>query len=204
VCDEIKKTIASSIALGGFILAFVLLNTDFGFESSVLPQNVPVGTSVGQRAPDFQGQILDGEIIRLSDLKGKIVVLNEFASWCAPCRAETPYLVIASQTNHDGVVFVGLNVLEGSGAVRSYQDEFQVPYPLVLDPQGKITGIYKPVGIPTSWFIDEEGIVRYVHSGPMSEEMIQKVLDEIISGIQHPNITSHLQARWLNLGINDD
>ena len=110
------------------------------------------------------------------------MVLNQFASWCAPCLLETPYLVTASQSNPDGVVFVGLNVLENSSAVSAYKDEFQVPYPLVLDPQGEITDIYKPVGIPTSWFIDAEGIVRYVHSGPMTGEMIQQTVDSIRSG----------------------
>jgi cytochrome c biogenesis protein CcmG/thiol:disulfide interchange protein DsbE len=89
--------------------------------------------------------------------------------------------VAASQSNPGGVVFVGLNVLEYPSAVSNYKDEFQVPYPLVLDPQGEITGIYKPVGIPTSWFIDAEGIVRYVHSGPMTGEMIQQILDSIRS-----------------------
>ncbi len=73
-------------------------------------------------------------------------------------------------------------MLENSSAVSAYKDEFQVPYPLVLDSQGEITGVYKPVGIPTSWFIDAEGIVRYVHSGPMTGEMIQQTLDSIRSG----------------------
>jgi peroxiredoxin len=177
-----RKIVLALLATGGFIIAFALLNESFGSMGAGPAEKISVGTSIGQRAPDFQGQTLDGETVRLSDLKGEIVVLNEFASWCAPCLLETPYLVTASQSNPDGVVFVGLNVLENSSAVSAYKDEFQVPYPLVLDPQGEITDIYKPVGIPTSWFIDAEGIVRYVHSGPMTGEMIQQTVDSIRSG----------------------
>jgi len=179
---KIRKIVLSALSIGGIITIFALLNANLRSMHAVPVEKTPIGTSIGQRAPDFQGQTLDGGIVRLSDLKGEIVVLNEFASWCAPCLLETPYLVDASRSNPDGVVFVGLNVLENSSAVSYYKDEFQVPYPLVLDPQGEITGIYKPVGIPTSWFIDAEGVVRYVHSGPMTGEMIRQILDSIRSG----------------------
>jgi peroxiredoxin len=179
---RISKIVLPVLLIGGIIAIFAILNTNLGSMHSVPVEKIPEGTSIGQRAPNFQGQTLDGEIVRLSDLKGEMVVLNEFASWCAPCLLETPYLVAASRSNPDGVVFVGLNVLENSSAISNYKDEFQVPYPLVLDPQGEITSVYKPVGIPTSWFIDAEGIIRYVHSGPMTGEMIQQILDSIRSG----------------------
>lgn len=179
---KVRRIVLALLVIGGFVIAFALLNANFRTTRVVPVEKISVGTSIGQRAPDFQGQTLDGKIVRLSDLKGEIVVLNEFASWCAPCLLETPDLVAASQSNRDGVTFVGLNVLENSSAVSSYKDEFQVPYPLVLDPQGEITGVYKPVGIPTSWFIDAEGVIRYVHSGPLTGEMIQNILDNIRSG----------------------
>lgn len=141
-----------------------------------------VGTTVGDLAPDFTGTTLDGETIRLGDLRGKVVLVNDFASWCGPCLAETPHLVEVFNTNAEDVVFIGLNLQESEDAVVTYRDDFAVTYPLVLDPDGRLIDIYKPIGLPTSWFIDPDGVVRYVHVGPMTAGMIQRALDEVAAG----------------------
>jgi thiol-disulfide isomerase/thioredoxin len=141
-----------------------------------------IGTTVGDLAPDFTGTTLDGETIRLGDLRGKVVLVNDFASWCGPCLAETPHLVEVFNANAEDVVFIGLNLQESEDAVVTYRDDFAVTYPLVLDPDGRLTDIYKPIGLPTSWFIDPDGVVRYVHVGPMTAGMIQRALDEVAAG----------------------
>ncbi len=113
-----------------------------------------------------------------------MVLVNAFASWCGPCRAETPELVWIQDKYADELAVIGLNVEEDSAAVEAYRDDFLINYPLVLDPGGAAAEHYRPRGLPTSWFIDGKGIVRYVHSGPMNAEMIAKILADIQAGRQ--------------------
>jgi thiol-disulfide isomerase/thioredoxin len=119
----------------------------------------------------------------LSELSGKLVVVNVFASWCGPCRAETPHLVeVYKQIDRDRVEFIGLNLQETPKAVESFKDEFSIDYPLVLDEGGGITDIYRPIGLPTTWFIDQDGIIRFSFSGPMTKESLQVILEDVEAG----------------------
>jgi peroxiredoxin len=146
--------------------------------------NQPQGTSIGMRAPDFSGVTLDGERLHLSDFQGKIVVVNSFASWCGPCLLETPHLVKVFDQRGDEAVMVGINLQENPSAVAGYRDEFKISYPLVMDPEGTISEVYKPLGLPTSWFIGASGVVRYMHTGPLNTTMLNHILDDIRAGRQ--------------------
>jgi thiol-disulfide isomerase/thioredoxin len=171
------------IAVIGVIAFDLFLDTRNGqAKPQVGTTDLPVGTTVGKLAPDFTGNTLGGETIRLSDFRGKVVLVNDFASWCGPCLLETPHLVEAYNANIDKVVFIGLNMQENVDAVAGYRDDFQVPYPLVLNRDGTLIEIYKPIGLPTSWIIDASGVVQYVHTGPMTASMLQNALDEVFAG----------------------
>lgn len=145
---------------------------------------LPVGTRIGELAPDFTGTTLEGDTVRLSDLRGKTVLINVFASWCGPCRLEMPHLVqLSNELDQDEVVFVGLNLQENPDSVTTFRDEFGIDFPLVLNEDGQLTnGLYTPIGLPTSWFIDREGVVGYVFSGAMTREVLENVLDDVIAG----------------------
>ena len=145
---------------------------------------LPVGTRIGELAPDFNGTTLEGDTVRLSDLRGKTVLINVFASWCGPCRLEMPHLVqLSNELDQDEVVFVGLNLQENPDSVTTFRDEFGIDFPLVLNEDGQLTnGLYIPIGLPTSLFIDREGVVRYVFSGAMTREVLENVLDDVIAG----------------------
>ncbi|MFC1878937.1 TlpA family protein disulfide reductase [Chloroflexota bacterium] len=152
------------------------------------PLDLPSGTAVGELAPDFSGQTLDGKTFRLSDHTGKIVVLNVFATWCGPCRLEMPHLVEGyNQVSNQGVVFIGINLQENPAAVSGFRDEFGVNFPLLLDPNGELTNnLYRPIGLPTTWFIDPQGVVQYVYSGAMTGEVLVRIIEDIQAGRQ-PN-----------------
>jgi len=115
-------------------------------------------------------------------------VLNLFASWCGPCRAEAPHLAKAFQeVDPQENAFIGLNFQESASAVIDFQGEFSIQFPLVMDEDGNLTNnVYHPIGLPTTWFIDQDGVVRYVFSGPMSKQTLQKILSDIQSGLE-PN-----------------
>jgi thiol-disulfide isomerase/thioredoxin len=142
-----------------------------------------VGIAVGELAPDFTGTTVDGQTITLSDLKGKLVLVNVFASWCGPCRVETPHLVeVYNELDRDRVEFIGLNLQETPEAVEFFKDEFFIDYPLVLNQSGDLTNIYSPIGLPTSWFIDRDGVIRFRFSGALTKEALQVILDDVAAG----------------------
>jgi len=177
------------------ILVIGIMAADVFFDQRAIAQSqteaavqsdldLPVGTKVGELAPNFTGTTLDGETIHLSNLRGKTVLINVFASWCGPCRLEMPHLVeAADQFGDQEVVFVGINLQENPEAVKAFRDEFNVQFPLVLNEDGSLTNnLYTPIGLPTSWFIDQDGVVRYVFAGAMTRDVLQNVLDDVIAG----------------------
>jgi len=177
------------ILVAGIMAADVILDQRTGAQAeAVTPggsdSDLPVGTRVGQLAPDFTGSTLQGQNIRLSDLRGKTVLLNVFASWCGPCQLEMPHLVQLSNEFDPGeVIFVGLNLQENPEAVSAFRDEFGIDFPLILNEDGSLTnGLYTPVGLPTSWFIDREGVVRYRFYCAMTGEALETILDDVIAG----------------------
>jgi thiol-disulfide isomerase/thioredoxin len=142
-----------------------------------------VGIAVGELAPDFTGTTVDGQTITLSELKGKQVLVNVFASWCGPCRVETPHLVeVYNDLDRDKFEFIGLNLQETPEAVEIFKEEFFINYPLVLNVGGDLTDIYRPIGLPTTWFIDRDGVIRFSFSGPMTKEALQVILDDVEAG----------------------
>jgi thiol-disulfide isomerase/thioredoxin len=142
-----------------------------------------VGTAVSELAPDFRGTTIDGQTVTVSELRGKLVLVNVFASWCGPCRVETPHLVeVYNSLDREKVEFIGLNLQERPKEVEFFRDEFFIPYPLVLNEAGDLTKIYSPIGLPTTWFIDQDGVIRFVFSGPITEEALESILADVEAG----------------------
>lgn len=142
-----------------------------------------VGTAVGELAPDITGTTLEGQEITISDQQGKVVLVNVFASWCGPCRVEAPHLVeVYNNLDQEKFEFIGLNLQERPAEVEFFRDEFFIDFPLVLNEGGDLTNIYSPIGLPTTWFIDQQGVVRFVFSGPMTQEVLESILADVEAG----------------------
>ncbi|MGI9111278.1 MAG: TlpA family protein disulfide reductase [Gaiellaceae bacterium] len=122
-------------------------------------------------APDFTLAKLDGDgELALESLRGKAVVLNFWASWCGPCKDETPLLQRSWERWQDkGVVFVGVDVKDFRGDARSFLRRFGVTYPNVYDGKGSTVGRYGVTGFPETYFIDARGRVVYRIAGPVDE-----------------------------------
>ena len=163
-------------------------NGDFG--TVALPDGYnttgrSVSSDVGRAAPDFLLETPDGAQMRLSDLRGRPVLVNFWASWCAPCRQEMPEIVKA-QAAHPDVTVVGVNLQENDGQVRDFASEFGMKFPIVIDRDGGVGDTWRiggPVqGIPSSYFIDKDGIVRAREYGPMTADTLARDLAQI--GVQ--------------------
>ena len=138
---------------------------------------LPIGVQTGQQAPDFTLNGPDGVPVRLSDLRGRPIVLNFWATWCPPCRVEAPALQAAFERHEsDGVVVLGIDQREDAAAVRQFASEFGLTYPLLLDGEGSVSELYQVLGIPTTVFLDARGVVAARHVGPLTEEQIAQYL----------------------------
>lgn len=139
------------------------------------------GTAVGQEAPELSLPDLEGNTVRLSDYRGRVVLLNFWATWCGPCRVEVPELVSVHESYKErGFTVLAVNLGESRDRVAAFSAQFQMDFPVLLDPAGQTTRLYPTRGIPTSFLLDGEGVVRRVVVGAMDEEMILGLIEPIL------------------------
>lgn len=135
---------------------------------------------VSGRMPALEGATLAGGTLSSSDYAGRIVVVNFWATSCAPCRREQPILSAAqSRAGEEGPFFIGVNHREGEDAARAYLDEFEVRYPSLGDPAGDIANRFGVPGLPTTVVIDADGRLRYRIAGAIDEETLDDLLSRV-------------------------
>ncbi len=146
--------------------------------------NISSVARVGKPAPDFSLNTIEGEVIKLSDLRGRPVFINLWASWCPPCRYEMPGIQAAYEKYKEkGLVVLGIDftVQDNLPDVKSFIQEFKLTFPILLDETGDISaGLYGMRGLPTSYFIDTEGILQRIQFGAMTPEKVDAYLAEIV------------------------
>jgi peroxiredoxin len=144
--------------------------------------STPTGINEGEHAPDFQLKSLDGKTVSLSDYRGKTVLLNFWASWCGPCVGEMPYLQeIHQEWSAKGLVLLTVNVGESSYQANGFMQNYGLTLQVLLDTSGSVAEQYSIMGIPTTFFIDKDGIIQKKVVGAFpSKEYIEQYLAEII------------------------
>jgi cytochrome c biogenesis protein CcmG/thiol:disulfide interchange protein DsbE len=141
----------------------------------------------GFRAPDFELSTLQGGSIRLSDLYGKPVVVNLWASWCPPCKAEMPaFEKVYSQYANQGLTILAVNASnqDSLADAQAFVQANGLTFPILMDTQGRISQLYDLRSLPTSFFIGRDGVIReVVVGGPMSEAglkiRVEQLLEEV-------------------------
>jgi len=158
------------------ILALVLLLTGCPADSE------SSGARVGEPAPDFQFQNLDGQNISLSDLRGEPVLINFWATWCRPCVLEMPYLQeIYEEWSDAGLILLAINMGESPAQVEDFMRNYNLSLPVMLDTKRFVAQMYNITGIPTTFFIDKDGIIQEKIIGAFpNKESIEQCLDKIV------------------------
>lgn len=159
-----------------------LSNDEYGprdLPPELASESLSVKAEAGSLAPDFLLESVGGDETRLTDFRGQPVVLNFWASWCRPCRQEIPLLVNASQRYaDDGMVVIGLNLQEGKALIEAFADDYGIEFPLLMDRDGEVGDRYRLLGLPTTFFIDTDGVIQSVFTGPLEA----KIYDQQVQG----------------------
>lgn len=125
---------------------------------------------LGQPAPDFSLPALSGETIRLSDLKGQVVLVNLWATWCPPCKAEMPVINTFYEAHQEaGFTTLMVNMQEDGATVGDFIKANSFSFPVLLDGQGELMNLYGVRGLPATFILDRNGQVRHIQSGAITE-----------------------------------
>jgi cytochrome c biogenesis protein CcmG/thiol:disulfide interchange protein DsbE len=161
-----------AIFLGATIIVVLVLNGFISLGAPDLP-GAPALAKLenGSLANDFALENLKGEQVRLSDLRGKVVVVDFWATWCVPCVEEMPSFQ-EFQDQYPDFVMLGIDQNEGADLVRTFLEGKGINYPILLDTNAKVAGSYKVFMLPTTFFIDQEGMIRFRHYGIMTPDQM--------------------------------
>ncbi|MEE8618987.1 MAG: redoxin domain-containing protein [Dehalococcoidales bacterium] len=160
------------------ILASGILATGCSTPAEVSEVEAP---EIGKAAPSFQLTDIDGQTVSLSDFQGKPVLLNFWATWCGPCRFEMPYIQeVYNERSEPGLVILAINIGESFAKVKEFMQDYNLSFPVLLDLEGKVAEKYNILPIPTTYFIDSDGIIRDMQIGAFrSVAEIEDILSRV-------------------------
>jgi peroxiredoxin len=131
----------------------------------------PMRVEIGQPAPAYAAVSLAGDSVSLASLRGQVVLLNVWATWCHPCRTEIPELrEIQKRHESRGLALVGVSV-DAAGnedGIRAFMKEFEMAYPVWLDPDERVSAQFLAIGVPSTYLIDRRGVLRWRKTGPIA------------------------------------
>lgn len=163
----------------GLIWTFISADNSGGSTAGLIP-----APQKGFLAPDFTLETLEGKSLQLSDLRGRVVLVNFWATWCPPCRAEMPAFEQAFQDYENQgftIVAVSATAQDNLGNIAAFVEEFGLSFPIALDIDGSVNEQYQVRSLPTSFFVDKEGIItEVVIGGPIVEALVRARIEEML------------------------
>ena len=174
-----RRWIIAAAILAPAVAILALLAYGFTTEPRYIPSPL-----VAKPAPPFTMTLFDGGVLRLEELRGKVVFVNFWASWCVPCREEARDLEAAWRAYKTrDVMFIGVNIQDKEPDARAFLHEFGITYPNGIDQGSKIAIDYGVYGIPETFFIDRDGRITYKHIGTLGAALLEAKIDEARRGV---------------------
>jgi cytochrome c biogenesis protein CcmG, thiol:disulfide interchange protein DsbE len=175
-----------------FLIAFLLLGLAWIVVSRAAPGSTTSGLvpapQAGFLAPDFTLQTIDGRAVKLSDLRGQVVIVNFWASWCPPCKAEMPAIQhVYDAYRNQGLVVLAVNATNQDtlANAQAFLSENNLTFPVPLDVNGETTRLYKINSFPTTFFITPDGVIHeVVIGGPMTEAALRLRVEKLLEGLR--------------------
>lgn len=199
---SLRQVTGVALVILAAVIVLTLASVPLGSVDPGLPQPLPSayllrdpvpGLEIGAVAPEFAVELedggrfeltdLDGNPVRLEALRGKVVWLNFWASWCPPCQFETPILRTMDQRYRDrGLALVGIQVQQTVEDGRLYADRYDLAYTIAADVAGHVFREYHVFALPTQFFIDPDGRIRQIVNGPLTEDAAAAIIEALLPG----------------------
>ena len=181
LCNELssKTRIPVRIITRHFVVTVILLFS-ISCGLSQLDTN-RASLQVGSIAPDFSLQSSSDTTIQLSSLRGKVVVVNFWASWCGPCKDEMPAIQNVFSKYSENLIVLGVNDEDTISTIRDFAKQFELTFPLLLDSTGSVSVQYGVRAYPSTFFIDRDGLIFHIVVGSMTQSIIEDILREYIN-----------------------
>jgi thiol-disulfide isomerase/thioredoxin len=144
------------------------------------PQAVAIGLEVGKVAPGFSTTTETGAPFTLAGQRGKVVLLNFWATWCAPCRVEMPEFEKAYAAN-PGLIIVGVNDAQTARDIAGFRAEFGLSFPLLLDADARVQNLYAVQSYPTTYVLDRDGVIVDHHFGALTADQIGSLVSRALA-----------------------
>lgn len=168
----IKKLVAMVLIVG-------LLSTQAGLVmANEAPKNVSQSHLIGQRAPEFGLKTIDGNTVKFSDFKGDKVLLNFWTTWCPSCKEGIPALNQFYHEVEGSIKVVTINIDPSVDVARFVREE-SIAFPVLLDKNGKVTNDYQIIAVPTTYFINKQGMITHRHLGAISIEKLREYTNKM-------------------------
>jgi peroxiredoxin len=159
----------------GLVATAVILNGGLPSDYSVTP------SVVNYPAPDLTLNNLDGERVSISDFAQHIVLINNWATWCPPCNAEMPTLLkYFKDHREEGLMLIGIDAGDPKDEVAKFIDEYNLTFPILLDPNNKALIVFHNDNLPSSYVIDRQGNVVLAWTGPINQAMLEKYVTPLL------------------------
>jgi peroxiredoxin len=167
--------IGVGLILIGLVVLRVLTSRDASSDYTVVP------SAVYFPAPELSLNDLNGQVVRISDYRANIVLINNWATWCPPCKAEMPTLLnYYKQHAEQGFTLIGIEAGDPIEEVSSFVNRFGITFPVLLDPNNKSLIAFRNDSLPSSYVIDHDGNVILAWTGPINKDMLEKYLTPLL------------------------
>ena len=176
--------LTAGLLVGAGLAIFIFFGLDLADKNNEnadeLPGvSLPESAAVGSRAPDFELVNLADETVKLSELRGKIVIINFWATWCEPCKVEMPFFEELFRNSQSKVEILAVNFDEPPQQVKQFANEYNLSFQVLLDPGGNVQDLYRVRGYPTTFVVDDTGLIQFHHVGLITESQLEQYLIQL-------------------------